>query len=185
MYQQTITEAKQNFDKSIEHLKKELGTLRTGRASSALVENIQVQYYGTPTPLNQLANINIPEPQLIVIQPYDKGGIKDIEKAISESELKLTPTSDSEVIRISLPDLTEDRRKELVQVMNQKLEEGRVAIRNTREDAQKKIKQAETDGAISEDDKFKAEEELGKVVEEFNQKVKEIGEAKEQEIMSL
>lgn len=184
-YQQAITQAKINMDDSIEYLQDELRKFKTGRAQTSLVEDIMIECYGTKTPLKQLATLGAPEPTMITIQPFDRNSIKDIEKGISESDLNLSTSNDGALIRIQIPPLTEERRQELVQVLNQKIEEVKVAIRNYREEAMKQIKQLESDKQISEDDKFKAKEDLDKIVSEYNSKTDEIKETKEKEIMTI
>lgn len=185
MYQEMVKKAKISMTKVLEFLKEELLKMRAGRANVSIVADVVVDYYGSKVPLKQLATILAPEPQLIVIQPYDKNSFKDIEKAIQASKLGLTPVNDGKVIRISIPPLTEERRKELVQVLNQKLEESRVSLRNIREENWREIKKLESEGKITEDDKYKAQEELDKLIDEYNQKVKELGETKEREIMKI
>ncbi|MBU1119067.1 ribosome recycling factor [Patescibacteria group bacterium] len=185
MYKEAISEAKEGFQSAVDFLAKELTSLRTGRAHTSLVENISVSSYGTVTPLMQLATISTPEAQLIVIDPFDKNILKEIEKAVSESDLGISPINDGKILRVQIPALTEERRKELVSVLNQKLEEARISIRNVREEAWKKIKAAEGNSEITEDEKYKAEEELNAVVSDYNDKIKEIGEKKEQEIMTV
>lgn len=185
MVNETIADFKSHGEKSVEHLKGELAKIQTGRASASLVEDLRVSYYGALTPLMQLATISVPEPQQILIEPFDKNALMDVEKAINESDLNLNGQNDGEKIRINIPPLTEERRKQLVSVVHQKIEEARIAIRNSREDAWKKIKSAQSEGVISEDDKYAAEEELNKVTSDFNTSVKEIGEHKEKEIMTV
>ncbi len=185
MYKDIIDSIKKECDKAFDYLKKELAVLRTGRASKALVENLMVDYYGTKTPLFQLASINVPEARLIIVQPYDKNSIKDIEKAILGSELGLTPNLEENIIRITIPPLSEERRKELVSILHQKLEEVKTSIRNHREEAWRKIKEQESEGSLTEDEKYKAKDELDKLVKEYDDKVDEIGEAKEKEIMTV
>lgn len=185
MIKETIADFTSHADKSVEHLKGELATIQTGRASASLVEGLKVDYYGALTPLQQLSTISVPEAQQILIEPFDKNVLADIEKAITASDLNLNGQNDGEKIRINIPPLTEERRKQLVSVVHQKLEEARIAIRNSREDAWKKIKQAEGEGKVSEDEKYQAEEELNKVIGEYNDKVKEIGAHKEEEIMKV
>jgi ribosome recycling factor len=185
MYQEIIDSTKQDCDKALDYLKKELTTFRTGRASRALVENLMIDYYGTKTPLYQIATINVPETQQIVIQPYDINSIKSTEKAILSSRLGLTPNVQGNIIRIILPPLSEERRKELVSVLHQKLEEVKISMRSHREEAWKEIKNKEAEGTITEDEKYKAKEELDKLVKEYNDKIEEIGQAKEKEIMTI
>ncbi|HAV11042.1 MAG TPA: ribosome recycling factor [Candidatus Moranbacteria bacterium] len=185
MYNEVISEKRKDLDKAIEHLQFELGKLRTGRATPSLVEDVMVDYYGTRTPLKQIASINTPEPRQITIQPWDRGAIGPIEGAIRESDLGLNPINDGILIRLSIPALTEERRKELVKVLNNKAEEGRIALRNVREDALKEVQNMEKEGLISEDDKFRAKEKLQGVIDEYNKKVEEIREKKEKDIMTV
>ena len=183
--QDTIAQAKKQMEESINYLQDELKKLKTGRAQTALIEDLLVEYYGSKTPLKQLATLNTPEATLITIQPFDKNSFKNIEKAISESKLNLTTNNDGELIRIKIPPLTEERRQELAQVLNQKIEEVKVSFRNIREEAFKKIKEMENDKQINEDDKFKGKDELDKLVDKFNKQINEIKENKEKEIMTV
>ena len=171
--------------KSIESLKREYSRLRTGRASISLLDGIRVSYYDTPTPLNQMASLAVPEPRLIVIQPWDKTAIEDIEKAILKSELGLTPMNDGKVIRISIPPLTEERRKELVKVARKMSEENKVAIRNIRRDANEMLKDLKKEKEISEDDLFRSQEEVQKATDQFISQVDELCAAKEKEILEI
>lgn len=167
--------------KSIGALEDEFNLLRTGRASAALFDKIRVEYYGTPTPLNQIANISVPEARLIVIQPFDRNAIGDIEKAILSSELSLNPNNDGKVIRINIPPLNEDRRKELVKQAKNMAENTRVSIRNIRRDTNDQIK----DSDVSEDEQKKAEHEIQKLTDSYVEKVAVILSAKEKEIMEV
>jgi len=185
MYQDLIEKKKTEMENSIEHFKEELNQLRTGRASTALVENILVDYYGSKSPMKQVASITIPEPRTIVISPWDKGTLVNIEAAIRESQLNLNPNNDGNVIRVNIPQLTEDRRKELVKVLNQKAEEGRIAIRKHREDVWEEIQEMEKSGKIGEDDKFSGKDKLQEVVDGYNSAVEEIRKKKEEEIMTV
>ena len=185
MYNQIIEKRKHDLEKSIEHLKNELGKIRTGRANPSLVEDLQVDYYGTKTPLKQIASINTPEPRQIVIQPWDRGALVPIESAIRESDLNLNPNNDGVLIRINIPMLTEERRRDMVKVLNQKSEEGRIAVRLIREEVWKEVQEAERKGEISEDDKFKSKDKLQEIVDEYNKKIEEVREKKEAEIMTV
>lgn len=185
MYKESIEKKRTDFEKSIEYFKEELNQLRTGRASAALVENIAVDYYGTKSQLKQIAGITIPEPRTIVIAPWDKGSLVFIESALRESQMNFNPMNDGQVIRINIPTLTEDRRKELVKVLNKKAEEARIAIRKQREEIWEEIQEAEKSGTIGEDDKFKGKDELQKVVDEYNGKIEEIRKRKEEEILTV
>jgi ribosome recycling factor len=175
----------ERMKKAIEVLKKEFASVRTGRASLALLDDIKVEYYGTSTPLNQVATLNIPDPKQITIQPWDQKAIQDIEKAILKSDLGLTPMNDGKVIRISIPPLTEERRKDLVKVVKKKGEEGKVAIRNIRRDANDSLKKLEKDKEISEDELKKALDEVQKMTDSYIKKVDETVEHKEQEVMEV
>lgn len=174
-----------NFQSVIEHFMVELAKLRTGRANASLVEDISVDYYGSRTPLKQIASINAPEPRLIVIQPWDKGGLANIEAAIRESDLGLNPMNDGQIIRLSIPPLNEERRNEIVKALNKKSEEAKISIRNIREEIWKEIQSKEKSGEIPEDEKFKGKDALQKVVDEYNKKIEEIREKKEKEIMTV
>ncbi|GBE16775.1 ribosome-recycling factor [bacterium BMS3Abin15] len=185
MYKQIIESKKSDLEKAIEHLETEIGKLRTGRANPAMVEALMVDYYGTKTPLKQVASINVPEPRLIVVQPWDADSLVNIEAAIKESDLGLNPNNDGQVIRLNIPPLTEERRIDLVKVLNQKAEEARVSVRNAREEAWKEIQDTEKEGKISEDDKFRGKDELQKTTDEYNNKVEKIRDKKEKEIMTV
>jgi ribosome recycling factor len=185
MYGEIINTKKTDLEKAIVHFKEETGKLRTGRANPAMVEDLMVDYYGVKTPLKQIASINIPEPRTIDIQPWDRGILALIEKAIKESDLNLSSNNDGLHVRINIPMLTEDRRKDMVKVLNQKAEEARIAIRSVREDAWKEIQDVEKSGAISEDDKFKGKDKLQEVVDAYNKQVEEIRAKKEQEMMTV
>lgn len=185
MYNQVINRRQEDLNKAVEHFKNELGKIRTGRANPSLVEDLQVDYYGTKTPLKQIASINTPEPRQIVIQPWDRGALVAIESAIRESDLNLNPNNDGALIRINIPMLTEERRKDLVKVLNQKSEESRIAVRSVREEIWKEAQEMERKGEISEDDKFKCKDKLQEIVDEYNKKIEEIRTKKEAEIMTV
>jgi ribosome recycling factor len=176
---------RQRMEKSRESLKEELKKIRSGRASASLVEGVIVDYYDNRLPLKQLATISVPEPRLIVVQPWDKGALSSIEKAFHKSDLMLNPNNDGKVIRINIPPLTEERRKELVKVAKGKAEETRVAIRNIRRDGNEETKTAEKDGALSEDLSKKTQDEIQKITDEFIRQVNELLDAKEKEIMEV
>lgn len=173
------------FDFITNYLQDELAKLRTGRANPALVEDLKADYYGTPTPFKQLGSIHVPEPRQLLIQPWDKNALLPIEKAVRESNLGLSPVNEGDKIRITLPELTEERRKELVKVANKIAEEARVQIRNTREEIWKEIKAGLERNEITEDDKFRFQEELQKMVDEQNRNIKELLEVKEKEILKI
>ncbi len=176
---------KAKMEKSAAKLEKELASIRTGRASSALLEDIRVTYYGSLTPLNQIATISVPEARLITIQPWDKSIIKDIEKAITHSDLGLTPSSDGNVIRISFPPLTEERRKELVKVVKKIGEEYKIAIRNVRREGNEEVKGMEKEKVISEDESKRALKEIQKITNDYIKRIDEILSIKEKEILEF
>ncbi len=177
---------KGKFEKTIEFLINELNQIRTGRAHPSLVENIQVEAYNAKTPLIQLASISVPEPRQILIQPWDKSVIKDIERAIQTSNLDLNPIIDSDnLIRINIPSLNEERRQSLIKLVDQKLEEAKVSIRNGREEIIKNWRSLEKEGEISEDDLFANQKEIQKIVDQYNAQIKEVGEKKSQEILTI
>jgi len=174
-----------HMDQALEHLRKDLSGLRTGRASVALLDGIRVDYYGTMTPLKQIANVSTPEARLITIQPWEPKLIKEIEKAISNSGLGVTPSNDGKVIRIPLPPLTEERRKELTKICKKHGEETKVQIRGFRRDANEDLKKLQKDAKLTEDELRKAEQETQKLIEQYGQKVDELIKKKEQEIMEV
>ena len=182
---ETIADAEERMGKAIEALRRELSTIRTGRANPALVEHIRVDYYGTPTPLKQLATVMVPEARLLTIQPWDKGSLGAIEKAILKSDLGLNPSSDGAVIRLVIPQLTEDRRKELVRVVHKKVEEGRVAVRNIRRDAHSMLRDLLHEKEISEDQEHNAQEDLQNVTDRFIAEADNVGTEKEQELLEV
>ncbi|HNY20817.1 MAG TPA: ribosome recycling factor [Treponemataceae bacterium] len=179
----TIAPNLERMKKSIASLKDEFNTIRTGRASASLFDKIRVDYYGDKSPLSQVATISIPEARLVVIQPWDKGLIGEIEKAIQKSELGLNPSNDGKVIRIAIPPLTEERRKELVKQAKAQAEQSRVAIRNIRRDGNDELKKLEKDGELTEDGLKTVEEELQKTTDKFIQEINKILDEKEKEIM--
>ena len=185
MYKEIIEGKKAELEKSLEHFKEELNQVRTGRASAALVEGLTVDYYGVKSPLKQVASISIPEPRTIVIAPWDKDNLVNIEKALRESQLNLNPNNDGQVIRINIPPLNEERRKELVKLLNQKAEDGKISIRKHREDMWEEIQALEKDGKMGEDDKFIGKDKLQEVIDEYNKKIEEIRAKKEEEIMTV
>ncbi|MFQ5578188.1 MAG: ribosome recycling factor [Anaerolineae bacterium] len=185
MIQEVINQARHEMEKSIEALSSDLGSIRTGRASTSLVDKIRVEYYGTATPLQQLALISVPEAQLITIRPYDPGAIKEIERALLQSDLGITPNNDGKLIRLQIPSLTEERRKTLAKSAHARVEEARVSIRNHRRDALEDLRELEKEKMISEDDFYGSKDDLQELTDEFIKKAGEIGAAKEEEIMSL
>lgn len=178
-------ETKAKMDKALDALKKEHSRVRTGRASSSLLDGIRVPYYGSQVPLNQVASVAVPESRLITVQPWDTKIIGEIEKAILKSELGLTPVSDGKIIRISIPPLSEERRKELVKLVKKMAEEAKVALRNIRRDANESLKEMKKDKTLSEDDFFKAQEEIQKITNEYIEKVDRLSEEKEKEVLSF
>jgi ribosome recycling factor len=185
MIDDLIQDATRRMDRSVESTQGEFNTVRTGRASAALLDRIQVDYYGQPTPLKQLATINVPEPRLLTVQPFDPNSLKTIERAIQESELGLTPSNDGKIIRLPIPQLTEERRKELVRVVRHMAEEGRVAVRNIRRDVMSDLKELAHDGEIGDDDERRAEERVQKLTDEHVKKIDELLKGKEAEIMEV
>lgn len=180
-----LNEIESNMNRTVEITKKEFAQLRAGRATPALLDKIQVNYYGTPTPINQLANISVPEARLLVIQPWDKTSVPDIERAIMKSDLGITPASDGNVIRLAVPQLTEERRVELVKIVKKKAEEGRVAVRNLRRDANETLKAQQKNAEISEDDLRRQQEEVQKITDKFIKEIDALVVAKEKEIMTV
>ena len=181
LYQET----KVDMDKALHSLNKELDRVRTGRASLTLLDGIRVDYYGTLTPLNQMATLAVPESRLITIQPWDTSVIKDIEKAILASDLGLTPASDGKLIRIAIPPLTEERRKELVKRVHKICEDHKVGVRNVRRDSNEMIKSFKMDKEISEDEAFKAQDQIQKITDDYIQMVDDIFKEKEKEILEF
>lgn len=182
---QIEAQAKQRMDKALAVVTEELKGIRTGRASAGLLDRVKVDYYGTPTPIKQLANINVPESQLITISPWDKSTIPAIEKAVQTSDLGITPSNDGNIIRLSMPPLTEERRKELSKVAHNQGEESKVAIRNIRRDILEDFKQMKKDGELTEDDLFREQESIQKVTDKHTQKVDELVKNKQNEIMTV
>ncbi|MDP2812569.1 MAG: ribosome recycling factor [bacterium] len=180
-----IISNKISFDKTLEFIKSEISNIRTGRATPSLVEKIQVESYGVMSELMHLASINAPEPQTIMIKPWDKGILKAIEKAITQSDLNVNPVVDGDLVRLYFPPLTEETRLALVKTLNKKLEEGRVAIRAQREKVRDLVNNAEKNKEISEDEKFQALKDLDELTKEYNEKIKEMGDKKEKEIMTI
>jgi ribosome recycling factor len=185
MLEEIYQETRENMGKSIDALKKEFKRVRTGRASLSILDPIRVDYYGTLTPLNQMASLSVPESRLITIQPWDSSVIKDVEKAILKSDLGLTPSNDGKLIRISIPPLTEERRKQLVKEVLKKGEEYKVAVRNYRRDSNDLLKSLRKDGEISEDDDYRAQEQVQKITDEFVKLIDDICKEKEIEILEF
>jgi ribosome recycling factor len=185
MIKDVLAEAVDRMKKSVESLTMDLKGIRTGRASPALVERLRVDYYGTPTNLIELASISAPEPQLLTIRPWDANALKDIERAILQSDLGLTPSNDGKLIRLSIPPLTEERRRELTKVVAKRVEEARIAIRNCRRDGLNDLRELEKEKLVSEDDFYVGKDDLQELTDKYIETVDEIGQAKEQEIMEI
>jgi len=185
MIDSIYSETREKMSKTITALENELKKVRTGRASLSLLDGIRADYYGTPTPLNQMASLSVPESRLIMIQPWDVTAIKEIEKAILKSDLGLTPANDGKLIRISIPPLTEERRKEIVKLVNKMCEDKKVALRNIRRDANEMLKMLKKDGDISEDDSFKAQDKVQKITDEHVSLVDDTFKNKEKEILEF
>ena len=185
MIDDLLQDTEARMDKSVAAARGELNGVRTGRASATLLDRIQIDYYGQQTPLRQLATINVPEPRMLTIQPFDPNSLKQIEKAIQESDLGLTPSNDGKLIRLPIPQLTEERRKELVRVVRQIAEDGRVAVRNIRRDAIHHMKELSSKGEVGKDDEHRAEERVQKLTEGHTHSIDELLKTKEQEIMEV
>ena len=180
-----IQDAQNRMDASVEHTKTEFNTVRTGRASAALLDRITIEYYGTPTPLSNMATISAPEARLLSIQPYDASQIKAIEKAIQESDLGLTPSNDGKLIRLPIPSLTEERRKDLVKVVRRYAEEGKVAIRNVRRDVMRHLEELVKNGDVGDDEERRAEAQVQKLTDDHVKKLDDLLKHKEAEIMEV
>jgi ribosome recycling factor len=185
MIEELIDDARRRMDKSVEATQHEFNTVRTGRASAALLDRISIDYYGSATPLKQLATLNVPEPRLLTIQPFDPGSIKAIERALMESDLGLTPSNDGKLIRLPIPQLTEERRKELVRVVRHLAEEGRIAVRNVRRDVMHDLKELVRDGEVGDDEERRAEDRVQKLTDEHVHKIDDLLKRKEAEIMEV
>jgi ribosome recycling factor len=185
MIDEFLDDAKRRMDKSVESALQEFNTVRTGRASAALLDRITVDYYGERTPMKQLATINVPEPRLLTIQPFDPSSVKSVERAILESDLGLTPSNDGKIIRLPIPQLTEERRKELVKVVRHLAEEGKIAIRNVRRDVMHDLKELVRDGEVGDDEERRAEDRLQKLTDEHVHRVDELLKKKEEEILEV
>jgi ribosome recycling factor len=185
MDKQLHAEAKDHMDKAIDHLNRELSGIRTGRASASLLDSVKVDYYGTPTPLNHVANVSTPDAKTIAIQPFQANMAGEIEKAIQASDLGLTPQNDGQVIRLVIPALTEERRKDILKLVKHHGEESKVAVRNIRRDLIEKLRHAQKNGDISEDDLHRSEKEAQELTDNHTKKIDEIIEHKEKEIMTV
>ena len=185
MIDDLLKETEVRMNKTVEVLQGDLVTIRTGRASPALIEKLRVDYYGTPTPLNQLAAISVPEPRLMIVRPYDPTSLSEIDRAILKSDLGLTPVNDGKLIRLPIPRLTEERRQELVRVVGRRVEEARVAIRNCRRDALRDLREMEKEKLISEDEHYRGREDMQKLTDKYVEQVDEVGRAKEEEVKEV
>lgn len=185
MIKEALAEAKTRVGRALEDLRQELATLRTGRASVALLDHVKVEYYGTPTPLNQVATLGVPEPSLLTVQPWDASLIGAIDKAIRSSDLGLNPVNDGKILRVPIPALTEERRKELVKHLHKVLENHRTAVRNIRRDINDRLKKLLKDKAISEDDERRALDDVQKLTDEIIEKLEAQGKSKEKEILEM
>lgn len=183
MTEGVLKDAEVKMTKAVEALERDLGSVRTGRASAKLVDNVKIDYYGTPTPLGQVASISVPEARMLVIQPWDKSIVPAIEKAILKSDLGLNPSTQGNMIRLQIPELTEERRKDLVKVVRKKVEDGRISIRNIRRGALEKLREMQKDKEISEDDEKRAEKQVQEITDRFIGKADEVGKNKELEVM--
>ena len=181
----TLTDARHKMERAVEVTKEEFTGVRTGRATPAILNRVTVDYYGAPTPLNQLASFSVPEPRLLVIQPFDKGAMAQMERAIMQSDLGLTPSNDGNVIRLSFPQLTEERRKELIKLVHARAEDGRVAVRNVRRHAKEELERMQKNGEIGEDDLTRAEKELQKLTDRFVGEIEELVGHKETELLEV
>jgi ribosome recycling factor len=185
MIDEYLQDARERMHKSVEATRTSFGSVRTGRASPTLLDRIVVEYYGTQTPLKQMATVNAPEARLLTIQPYDKSSMKAIERAIQESDLGLTPNNDGSIIRLQIPDMTEERRREMVKVARHLAEEGRVAVRNVRRDVMHDLQELVRDGAVGDDEERRAEERAQKLTDEHVARIDDLLKRKEEEIMEV
>jgi ribosome recycling factor len=185
MIDDLITDATRRMDKSVESTHNEFNTVRTGRASTALLDRVNVDYYGQPTPLKQLATINVPEPRMLTVQPFDPTQIRAIEKAVQESDLGLTPSNDGKLIRLPIPQLTEERRRELVKLVRRYAEDGKVAIRNVRRDVMRHLEELVKNGEVGDDEERRAETQVQKLTDEHTKTIDDLMKHKEAEIMEV
>ena len=183
--EQVFEKTKERMEKALDSLERDYSTIRAGRANPNVLNNVVVDYYGTPTPLNQMAAISAPEPRLLTVQPWDASTLKDIEKAINVADIGINPQNDGKIIRLSFPQLTEEHRKTLVKDVSKRAEEAKVAIRNIRRDSMDDIKKLKKDNAITEDDLKDGEKELQKITDSYIKQVEEMGDKKEKEILSI
>ena len=185
MIDDLLQDATRRMDKSLEAARERFNTVRTGRAAPALLDRVQIDYYGQPTPLRQLATVNAPEPRLLTVQPFDPGSMKSIEKAIQESDLGLNPSSDGKVIRLPIPQLTEERRKELVRLVRGLAEEARTAVRNVRRDVMHHLKELVDEGDVGADEERRAEDRLQKITDDHTKRIDDLLKHKEEEILEV
>ena len=185
MIDELIQDASRRMDRSVENAQAEFNTVRTGRASAALLDRIEIDYYGTPTPLKQLATINVPNPRELTIQPFDPNSLKAVERAIQESELGLTPSNDGKVVRLPMPQPNEERRKELVRVVRKLAEEGKVAVRNVRRDVMHHLQELVRNGDVGDDEERRAEDRVQKLTDEHTKSIDDLLKHKEAEIMEV
>jgi len=185
MLKDIYRESETRMKGAVQALDDDLAGIRTGRASPALVERLQVEYYGSPTPLVQLASIGVPEPRSLLIRPFDQSSLPDIERAIQASDLGLTPSNDGKNIRLNLPPLTEERRRDLVKIVHNRVEEGRISVRNVRRDLIRDLREFEDEKMISEDENIRGEEELQKITDRYIDEINAVGERKEKEILEV
>ena len=185
MTDETLLEAMDKMDKAVEHVQSQFSTVRTGRAAPALVERLNVEYYGAPVPLQQLATIQVPEARMLLVKPHDRGALESVEKAIRDSDLGVSPSNDGVVIRLNFPPLTEERRRDYVKVVKNMAEDGRIAVRNVRRDARKSMEGAEKEGEISADELERAEKELEKITHEHVERIDAALGRKEEELLEV
>ncbi len=185
MTEETLLDAMDKMDKAVEHVQTQFSTVRTGRAAPALVERLNVEYYGAPVPLQQLASVQVPEARMLLIKPHDRGALAAVEKAIRDSDLGVSPNNDGVVIRLNFPPLTEERRRDYVKVVKNMAEDGRIAVRNIRRDARKHMEHAEKDGEISADDLDRAEKELEKITHDHVERIDQALGRKESELLEI
>lgn len=185
MSKEVIKNTEDRMKKSVESFRKELATVRAGRANPSILDKVHVEYYGMLTPLNQLATIAVPEPRLLTIQPFDKSTLSDVERAIQKADLGLSPSNDGNIIRIAIPPLTEERRRELVKVVGKFTEEAKVAVRNVRRDANDELKKLEKDGELTEDELRRAQDDVQKLTDNMVKSIDQIAKEKEEEIMEV
>ena len=185
MIDELVEDARRRMSKSVEAAQHEFNTVRTGRASAALLDRVVVDYYGQQTPVKQLATLNVPEPRMLTVQPFDPSSMEAIERAVLESDLGLVPSNDGKIIRLPIPSLTEERRKELVKVVRQLAEDGRVAIRNVRRDVMSDLKELAKDGEVGSDEEHRAEDRVQKITDEFVEAIDELLKKKEEEILEV